>query len=116
MSYKCLVCGFDQMPYSPDKYHICPCCGVEYGVDDAFESHAAIRDEWLSVGGPWFSDVKPYVAPPNWDAWNQLDKAGYSYGVPRPASPIKVEVSSARIPRDFELIRVLRNRPEWTEA
>lgn len=84
MSHRCLVCAYDQMPHPPNSYNICPCCGVEYGLDDAFDSHELLRDEWLAVGAPWFSRVVPYDRPANWDAWEQLDLAGYSHNIARP--------------------------------
>lgn len=113
MNYRCLVCGYNQMPQQPDNYHICPCCGVEYGIDDAFESHEQLRDEWLLIGAPWFSDVAPYIRPVNWDAWNQLDLAGYSYGVPRPADLVETQRVLSAIPNGFQMLNVLRNQPEW---
>jgi len=35
MNYRCPVCFFDELPYPPRDYHICPCCGTEFGNDDA---------------------------------------------------------------------------------
>lgn len=92
MNYRCLVCGYDQMPHPPRDYSICPCCGVEYGIDDAFDSYLEIRNEWLRRGAPWFSSLKPYVAPMNWRAWEQLDRAGYKYNVEAPISSIKTDI------------------------
>lgn len=58
--YRCLVCGYDQMPHPPADYNICPCCGVEYELDDVFESHLELRNDWLRNGGKWFSRSKNY--------------------------------------------------------
>lgn len=91
MNYRCLVCGYNQMPHPPKDYSICPCCGVEYGLDDAFDSHRKLRNEWLRLGAPWFSKLRPYEAPANWNAWDQLDKAGYDYDVPAPDISIKTD-------------------------
>ena len=92
MKYRCLVCGYDEMPHPPRDYSICPCCGVEYGLDDAFESYEAIRREWLLSGCGWFSRFKPYIASINGNAWEQLDRAGYSYDVAPPRSSVKTDV------------------------
>lgn len=87
MNYQCPVCGYDQMPDPPRDYNICPCCGVEYGLGDTFDSHRELRNAWLLEGAPWFSRMPPYVAPANWSAWDQLDNAGYVYDVPPPVMP-----------------------------
>lgn len=115
MSYQCKVCAYSQMPHPPRDYNICPCCGTEYGLDDAFESHGELRDEWLLAGGPWFSQVEPYLQPANWNPWNQLDAAQYRYNVPRPETRIKTEVSFPSA-EGFQLIAALRQRQEWAEA
>jgi hypothetical protein len=92
MNYRCLVCGYDQMPHPPKDYNICPCCGVEYGLDDAFDSHRKLRNEWLKRGAPWFSLLPPYVAPVNWSAWDQVIRAGYQVDVPPPQSSVKTDI------------------------
>lgn len=76
MSNKCKVCGYG-MPHPPKPYNICPCCGVEYGVDDAFESPSELRERWLEAGAPWFSDVTPHAKPQPWDLYEQLLGIGY---------------------------------------
>ena len=91
MSYRCPVCGYDDMPHEPKDYNICPCCGVEFGLDDAFDTHEELRNLWLAKGAPWFSLHKPYTPPLNWSAWDQLDRAGLRYSVPRPEPAVKVE-------------------------
>jgi len=100
------------MPYPPRDYNICPCCGIEYGLEDAFETYDELRDEWLLAGGPWFSEAKPYVRPANWNAWEQLDLAGYKYNVPRPVGAVQTEIVSSNIPAGFKLIETIRNT-EW---
>lgn len=92
MSFRCLVCGYDEMPHPPRDYNICPCCGVEFGLDDAFESHRELRDAWLQEGAPWFSSEHPFVRPVNWDAWDQLELAGLQYDVRRPMSAVKTDI------------------------
>lgn len=85
------------MPYPPMDYGICPCCGVEYGLDDAFDSHLKLRNQWLKRGAPWFSQHHPYDPPANWNAWEQLDLAGYQYDVVPPESSIKTDVHFERL-------------------
>ena len=91
MHYRCLVCGYGEMPHPPRAYNICPCCGIEYGFDDAFDSHQELRNEWLMHGARWFSNISPYLPPVNWSAWDQLDLAGYPFAVPRPENSIKTD-------------------------
>lgn len=76
MNYpNCPVCGFNEMPYAPIPYHICPCCGTEFGVDDHRETYLALRQEWIRDGMPWFDDI---TSPRReWSAALQLIKAGY---------------------------------------
>lgn len=116
MHYRCRVCGYDQMPYPPRDYNICPCCGVEYGIDDSFESYEELRDEWLAVGAPWFSNIDPYLPPVNWNAWDQLDSANFQYSVPRPEPAVSVQVEHPSIPQGFHLLDAVRGRMEMVEA
>ena len=104
------------MPRPPRDYNICPCCGVEYGVDDAFESHQQLRDEWLAVGAPWFSNVEPYVPQVNWDAWSQLELADYPYSVPRPEPETTVQIEHPAIPQGFQLLNTIREQTELVNA
>jgi hypothetical protein len=87
IKYRCRVCAYDEMPHPPRDYNICPCCGVEYGLDDTFETYEELRDNWLRSGAPWFSRHKPFVPPVNWNAWEQLDLAGYSYNISLNGTP-----------------------------
>ena len=53
MKYQCPVCFYDDLPYPPADYHICLCCGTEFGNDDKDFSHAQLEGnvdcEWRSV-------------------------------------------------------------------
>src|SRR5437899_1482451 len=70
----CPVCGYPAMEEPPDDFAICPCCGVEFGYDDAEMSHAELRQHWLDSGAHWFSG---FTQPPaNWNPYAQLIKAG----------------------------------------
>ena len=95
--YQCLVCGYNEMPKPPRDYNICPCCGVEYDLDNAFEDFRSLRDEWLTNGGHWFSRHPQQKAPGNWNAWDQLDLADYEYSIPRHRSSSALRISSVRL-------------------
>jgi hypothetical protein len=101
VSHQCLVCAYKHMPLPPIPYNICPCCGVEYGLDDAFDSHAELRNRWLEAGAKWFSDPRLYPMPSGWNAWDQLDESNYQYAVPRPevlaAEAVRVQIGSASV-------------------
>lgn len=73
MNYRCPVCFFAQMPYPPEDYDICPCCGTEFGNDDAEYSYDELRYRWLIGGALWF-----YGQPPlGWSAARQLADAAF---------------------------------------
>jgi len=73
--YLCPVCGYDNLPFIPHDYNICPCCGTEFGSDDLDFSHDELRQRWLLAGAPWFSG---WTHPPaNWNWCIQLFKSGF---------------------------------------
>jgi hypothetical protein len=78
MRYRCPVCFFDKLPYPPADYHICPCCGTEFGNDDADYSHEQLREMWIAGGANWFFGR----SPEHWNPWLQLIQAGHEYAVP----------------------------------
>jgi hypothetical protein len=78
MNYRCPVCLFDRLPYSPEDYHICPCCGTEFGNDDEKYSLEELRSAWIENGTEWFYE-KP---PAGWDPWEQLISGGREDLVP----------------------------------
>jgi hypothetical protein len=78
MKSRCPVCMYPDMPYPPKDYHICPCCGTEFGNDDAFYSHDQLRRAWAESGAPWFFGDPP----PLWNPWTQLENAHYSHEIP----------------------------------
>ena len=48
----------------------CPCCGVEFGYQDATPTGARrFREAWLSGGGRW---SEPEGMPANWSLQEQL--------------------------------------------
>jgi hypothetical protein len=68
--HTCPVCGFDNLPYPPENHNICPCCGTQFGYDDATKSHEELRLLWLESGANWWSETQ---APPlGWDPIVQL--------------------------------------------
>jgi len=66
--YTCPVCFYPEMPDPPKDYHICPCCGTEFGNDDEDYSSEELRNLWVHAGTPWFFGV----APEGWSAEAQL--------------------------------------------
>lgn len=79
MRYHCPVCMFPKLPYPPRDYHICPCCGTEFGNDDAEFSYEQLREMWIAAGPYWF-----FGRPPdNWNPWMQLIEGGRLEAVPQ---------------------------------
>ena len=70
--FMCPVCFYDNMPNPAQDYHICPCCGTEFGSDDEDHTHAELRDFWISKGAKWFF----HQPPRTWNPWQQLADAG----------------------------------------
>jgi len=64
----CPVCAYPDMPYPPADYNICPCCGTEFGNDDAMLSHDQLRAQWLANGAGWFFGNPPV----GWNPYMQL--------------------------------------------
>lgn len=79
MKYACPVCMYSDLPYPAKDYHICPCCGTEFGNDDAEFSHEQLREMWIASGAWWFFG-KP---PARWNPWVQLIDGGHSEAVPK---------------------------------
>jgi predicted amidophosphoribosyltransferase len=78
---QCPVCGYpdlDEPPFDEGghpTYNICPCCGTEFGYDDASRAHAQLRDDWIKNGMVWWSS---YVEPRSrWNPLAQLKNAGF---------------------------------------
>lgn len=60
----------------PAAGYICPCCGVEFELDDDEVSHDDLRMLWIVRGRPWFSQATP--PPAGWNAILQLERAGFA--------------------------------------
>lgn len=74
--YSCRVCGLEQQDYpwgqGGDKpsYEICPCCGVEFGNDDATTTAVRRhREKWMRGGYEWND---PSRRPVGWKPEAQL--------------------------------------------
>ena len=80
MAYICPVCAYSDLPEPPQNFSICPCCGTEFGYDDAKTPHAALRKRWIGEGAQWVSRARAHS--PEWNPWLQLIEAGFRYDVP----------------------------------
>jgi hypothetical protein len=69
----CPVCGYE-MNAPPRDFRICSSCGTEFGLNDVNASIAELRDAWFSSGPEWWS--KTTAKPENWNALDQMEKAG----------------------------------------
>jgi hypothetical protein len=82
----CPACGF-VLPFEPwsgesPSDEICPCCGIQFGYDDAAggdrqrrgELYQRWRKDWLAAGMPWRSIGQP--PPPSWNPAEQLKRLG----------------------------------------
>ena len=65
----CPVCGYG-LSYRPADYHICPCCGTEFGYDDVGTSVEELRQRWVAGGANWWSPVDP--KPHRWNPFLQM--------------------------------------------
>jgi len=104
MKYRCPVCRFPRLPYPPADYHICPCCGTEFGNDDAEFTHGQLREMWVAGGAYWFFGK----APEHWNPWMQLIEGGHPEAVPsfatlRPEPGITVPFTLPLTPEPWKL-------------
>lgn len=79
MKFTCPVCAYNQLPFAPADYNICPSCGTEFGYDDAEVGYSVLRQEWIDAGAKWWSPNTP--PPANWNAFVQLVSGGYADSV-----------------------------------
>lgn len=72
----CPVCGFDGLDEPAYDAHgcasfgICPCCGTEFGYNDATRTHVELRSKWIGNGMKWWSRTPN--PPADWDPVRQL--------------------------------------------
>ncbi len=82
--YNCPTCGYpnlDEPAWDPvssePSFNICPCCGCEFGYNDAKpEGRSEYRIKWLHEGAFWF---QPKLKPANWNLKEQLRGIGIDY-------------------------------------
>jgi hypothetical protein len=84
LSSGCPICGFpDVDAYDEHGYatfEICPCCGIEFGYEDAAPSHSGRRARWIELRAQWIAGGKRWWSerererPPGWDADAQLTR------------------------------------------
>ena len=80
---RCRVCGLElrEPPWGFDGttplFDFCPCCGAEFGYQDASPTGARNhRAKWLSAGAQWAS---PDERPHHWDMDEQLEHVPLPY-------------------------------------
>ena len=66
----CPVCGFCGDGFVGEDFEICPCCGTQFGYDDATRPHFDLRRIWMSDGCVWWSNARP--PPLGWDPQDQI--------------------------------------------
>jgi hypothetical protein len=78
----CPVCGYclgqPAWAKAGASFAICPCCGTQFGLDDAgpgganerSRTHARLRQRWVEGGLKWWSEATPM--PWGWNAREQL--------------------------------------------
>jgi hypothetical protein len=81
-NFNCPACGYrlDFEPWSDGSAsdEICPCCGIQFGYDDAAggdlqrrsELYEQWRSRWIAEGMPWHSSGT--AAPHDWNPARQL--------------------------------------------
>lgn len=79
----CRVCGLLQQtpPWGPagnkPSFNICPCCGTEFGYDDAtLAGVMRKRAIWRDEGAEWFI---PAEKPANWSLTEQMQNIPSDY-------------------------------------
>ena len=100
MSYTCPVCMYAEMPYPPAEYDICPCCGTEFGNDDADLSYEQLRERWIRCGARWFFGNPPL----GWNPWMQLIHAGLVMSVPWFHTDFRSQSEAISVPTEIKLL------------
>lgn len=99
MRYKCPICLYPGLPYPAKDYHICPCCGTEFGNDDQNFTYEQIREMWIAGGANWF-----FGRPPeDWNPWMQLIAGNMPSAVPKFAEDVtpRATVSSSFLEKSW---------------
>ena len=111
-NYTCPVCAYSALPYPPERDEICLCCGTHFGYDDAGTTHRELRNNWLRMGGHWFSPVDP--APESWNAWHQLSLADFDIDVPEPTGETLFKTNTRMIVKWFDVNFPVTIQPRLT--
>ena len=98
MKYQCPVCFYADLPYPPADYHICLCCGTEFGNDDDEFSHAQLREIWIASGARWFFRDPPV----GWDPWTQLLGASMLAAIPESQIGFIIDAAFASVGEDAD--------------
>jgi len=78
MANLCPACGYDGLFEPPwlngsPSNEICPCCGIQFGYDDALDRPTVYerwRDRWIGDGMKWWSTN----GRPQPDGWTPLEQ------------------------------------------
>ena len=80
--YICPICGYNKLERQPyNEYfqgtmEICPCCGTEFGYDDAVRNKKNLHLRWKKLRGKWVIGgskwLNPIKKPKDWSAEEQL--------------------------------------------
>jgi hypothetical protein len=78
-NYICPICGYPELTApawdiktGAPSFDICPCCGGEFGYNDANkQAKESYRKEWILGGANWF---KPELKPSHWNLRDQLNR------------------------------------------
>jgi hypothetical protein len=73
--YPCAVCRYGDLGeplYVEGRptWLICPCCGTQFGYEDAIANHNERRGRWIGEGMKWWSRYNR--PPPDWNPLKQL--------------------------------------------
>jgi hypothetical protein len=81
--FYCRVCGFrlEDPPWGYDSkspvFDFCPCCGVEFGYQDATpEGARKFRYRWLERGATWDDEQEK---PEKWNLEDQIKQIPMQY-------------------------------------
>jgi len=75
MTYTCPVCGYDELPYPPEDWMICPCCNTMFEYSEVTRGFDALRRNWIETGAKWGTNDVP--RPTYWSPISQLQNIGY---------------------------------------
>ncbi len=120
-SHCCPVCGYnlDFMPWKgiSASDEICPCCGIQYGYDDAAGGDVSKRNSiykewqnhWIKEGMPWKSmGIDP---PENWDPVKQLKNISHNEHTPNVGIMNKQRIGEElklQLEKGYDIVKISR--------